>query len=304
MATYLYTGAYDTVYAAVPITAGPTRGTGGTPTVWDWGTNPPTDGHWTATGSSVNQAADNTGPGNTPPTGILSGEHILSGTGAPPARAGNVGDFWLDTAAGVLYGPLTGTGWPTPGTPLVTYGNYPADQGLSAWTYDPNEAGHVTAQTSAGVAGRITLTKLILRTTITWSRIWYGLAGVDAGAVLANCYLGVYNAAGTRVGVSPDLSADLMASAVAKPATLTAPFTAPAGEYYIAMLLNGTWTTNNLTFKASGAGSSVNANLSPPRLRYSNMLTAQTALPATLDLTQQTSTIVSGGWGSQWYGIN
>jgi hypothetical protein len=180
----------------------------------------------------------------------------------------------------------------------------PADQALLAWTGDPNDAGHVTAQSNAGVAGRITLTKLTIKgASITWSSIWFGLSGVDGAASLANCYLGVYDNLGNLKGVTADISSSLMSNPVGKPVALATPFTAAAGEYYIAMLLNGTWATNSLTFKGTGAGITVNCGLSAPRLRYSNMLTGQTTLPSTLDLTQQGTSIISTGWGSQWYGV-
>lgn len=200
---------------------------------------------------------------------------------------------------------VSGAGPSASGINLDYPGNYPSDQGLLAWTYDPDEAGHVTAHSNAGVAGRVTLTKLLLRKSITWSSIWIGLAGVDTAATLSNCYLGVYSAAGARLGVTADLSSQLVLGANAKPIgfDLTAPFTAPPGEYFIALLLNGTWTTNVFTLKSSGAGISVNAKLTAPRLRYSNMLSGQTSLPASLDLTQQTTTLINTGWASQWYGV-
>lgn len=180
----------------------------------------------------------------------------------------------------------------------------PGDQNLLAWTYDPDQAGHVTAQSNGGVAGRITLTRIILRKQITWSSIWIGLAGVDAAAVLANCFIGVYDSAGTLKGSSADISSSLMTGTTAKPLALTSPFTAAAGTYFIALLLNGTWATNSLTLKCSGAGVSVNAGTTAPGLRYSNMLTAQTSLPASLTLSGQTTTIITTGWASQWYGVS
>ncbi|MFD9570003.1 hypothetical protein ACFWBI_09175 [Streptomyces sp. NPDC059982] len=184
------------------------------------------------------------------------------------------------------------------------WGDRPADQGLLDWTYDPNMAGHVTAQSNAGVAGRITLVRIILRQPITWANIWIGLAGIDAAASLANCYLGVYSSGGTLLGVTADISSSLMTGATAKALPLTTPFAAPAGTYFIGMLLNGTWATNSLTFKASGAGISVNAGLTAPNLRYSNMLAGQTSLPASLTLASQTTTIINTGWASQWYGVS
>lgn len=180
----------------------------------------------------------------------------------------------------------------------------PSDQNLLAWTYDPNMAGHVTAQSNAGVAGRVTLVRIIIRKQITWSNIWIGLAGVDTGATLSNCYLGVYDSSGNRVGVTADISTSLMSGATAKALPLTASFTAAPGTYFIAMLLNGTWTTNSLTFKSSGAGISVNAGLTAPNLRYSNLLTGQTSLPSALSLASQSTSIINTGWASQWYGVS
>ena len=44
---------------------------------------------------------------------------MLNGTGAPGGSVGHNGDFYLDTAADVLYGPKAGGTWPTPGTSLI-----------------------------------------------------------------------------------------------------------------------------------------------------------------------------------------
>lgn len=179
----------------------------------------------------------------------------------------------------------------------------PAEQGLLAWTYDPNMAGHVTAQ-STSVTGRITLVRILIRRRITWSNVWIGLSGVDSGASLSNCYLGVYDSSGTLKGTTADISSSLMTGATAKALPLAAPFDAVPGAYFIAMLLNGTWTTNSLHFKASGAGVSVNAGLTAPNLRYSNLLTGQTSLPSSLTLANQATSIITTGWASQWYGVS
>jgi hypothetical protein len=44
---------------------------------------------------------------------------VLNGTGAPAQSLGNNGDFYLDTAADVLYGPKANGTWPASGTSLV-----------------------------------------------------------------------------------------------------------------------------------------------------------------------------------------
>lgn len=183
-------------------------------------------------------------------------------------------------------------------------GPRPQDQNLLAWTGDPNDAGHVTAQSAAGVGGRVTLVRVVLREQITWSNIWLGLAGVDPNARLADCYLGVYDAKGALLAATADISPRLMTEAVAKPLPLAKPFTAAPGTYFIALLLNGDWATNALTLKATGAGISVNAGLAPPQLRYSTLLTGQTSLPAALNLADQSTSTINTGWASQWYGIS
>ncbi|MER5488933.1 hypothetical protein ABT024_37760 [Streptomyces sp. NPDC002812] len=183
-------------------------------------------------------------------------------------------------------------------------GPRPQDQNLLAWTGDPNDAGHVTAQSAAGVGGRVTLVRMVLREELTWSNIWLGLAGIDPNAQLSNCYLGVYDAKGTLVASTADVSPQLMTEAIAKPFPLAKPFTAAPGTYFVALLLNGTWATNALTLKATGAGISVNAGLNPPSLRYSTVLTGQTSLPATVNLAEQSTSTINTGWASQWYAIS
>lgn len=258
---------------------------------------------------------------------IVAKGDLLAGTGAgvlarlPVGSDGTVLTADAAQTAGVKWAALTfgsAADYQTAGTPAAgSTGRYadaghvhpgphwiPEDNNLIAATYDPANAGTVTSQSSAGVAGRVTLTRVMLRRAITWSSIWFGLAGVDAGAALSNCYLGVYDSTGARVAVTADISSSLSSGATAKKVDFTSPYAAPAGEYFIAMLLNGTWTTNSFTFKASGAGISVNANLSASHLRYSSMLTGQTSLPTSLTLASQTTNTISGGWGSQWYGIS
>jgi hypothetical protein len=57
-------------------------------------------------------------PGSPGPAGA-NGNTLLNGTGAPGTSAGNDGDFYLDTAADVLYGPKAGGTWPPNGTSLA-----------------------------------------------------------------------------------------------------------------------------------------------------------------------------------------
>ncbi|MBF6596587.1 MAG: collagen-like protein [Thermaceae bacterium] len=55
------------------------------------------------------------GPKGDPGT---NGNTVLSGSGAPTASLGANGDFYLDSAASVLYGPKANNVWPASGTSL------------------------------------------------------------------------------------------------------------------------------------------------------------------------------------------
>jgi hypothetical protein len=66
--------------------------------------------------------AGDTGPagatGPADPAGA-DGSTVLNGTGAPADTVGHDGDFYLDTAADVLYGPKASGTWPAVGTSLI-----------------------------------------------------------------------------------------------------------------------------------------------------------------------------------------
>lgn len=227
---------------------------------------------------------------------VIAAALVLSGCSASGGGTAGKGTVGASPSAAASPAPVPGgTGYEGP---------RPQDQNLLAWTGDPNDAGHVTAQSAAGVGGRVTLVRMVLREQLTWSNIWLGLAGIDPNARLSNCYLGVYDAKGTLVASTADISPQLMTHAIAKPFPLAKPFTAAPGTYFVALLLNGDWATNALTLKATGAGISVNAGLNPPLLRYSTVLTGQTSLPVGVNLSEQSTSTINTGWASQWYAIS
>lgn len=65
------------------------------------------------------------------PSPICSPNTILSGSGPPADTVGNGGDFYLDTAANVLYGPKVGDAWPTTGVTLVGPQGPPGQNGTN-----------------------------------------------------------------------------------------------------------------------------------------------------------------------------
>jgi hypothetical protein len=74
---------------------------------------PKTAGAWPATGVSLVGPAGAIGPAG------AAGAGVLSGSGAPNNAIGANGDFYIDTAASVLYGPKAAGAWPATGVSLV-----------------------------------------------------------------------------------------------------------------------------------------------------------------------------------------
>jgi hypothetical protein len=87
--------------------------------------------------------------GNTGPPGPAgaNGNTVLNGTGAPPSSVGNDGDFYIDTAADVLYGPKANGSWPAAGVSLVGSPGTTGPQGPQG------PAGPQGAQGPPGTAG-------------------------------------------------------------------------------------------------------------------------------------------------------
>jgi len=90
---------------------------------------PKAAGEWPTTGTSLvgpqgsAGATGATGAPGTNGTNGTNGNTILNGTGGPLSTLGNDGDFYIDTAAGVLYGPKANGSWPIQGLSLGSVSN-------------------------------------------------------------------------------------------------------------------------------------------------------------------------------------
>ena len=85
-----------------------------------------------------------TGPAGPAGPAGADGNTVLNGTGAPGVSVGHDGDFYLDTAADVLYGPKSSGTWPATGTSLL---------GPKGDTGDPGPAGPAGPQGPQGDTG-------------------------------------------------------------------------------------------------------------------------------------------------------
>lgn len=178
-----------------------------------------------------------------------------------------------------------------------------ADNNLLWATDNPRLASASPNPTNGTCAGKLLLTRMLLRRSTTLTNINFGLAGVDTTGPISNSYIGIYDSTGTLRASTADISSTLMGTATPKTIAFATPYTAAPGEYFIAMLLNGTWTSA-FTLKSTGGGVTSNIGLTAPHLALSNYGTSQTTLPSTITLASQATNLITGGVGSTWYGIS
>jgi hypothetical protein len=139
------------------------------------------------------------GPQGTAGTAGTNGNTVLNGTGAPSASIGNDGDFYIDIAADVLYGPKTEGAWPATGTSLIG----PAGP---AGTFSGQ-----LASPDGQYSLSVTDSGIVLSGPV-------GSATIDANGVSINSTTGEVDVIGNgvRVRASTDLSAEAGANATLK----------------------------------------------------------------------------------------
>jgi hypothetical protein len=128
------------------------------------GTIRPIDFNWTVW-NAIAQVPGRQGPAGMPgaagapgpagvigPMGACSAPTLLNGKGAPSSSLGSDGDFYIDTAGSILYGPRTSGVWPTPGTSMVGPEGPAGPRGDAG---DPGPAGPTGPAGAAVLSGSI-----------------------------------------------------------------------------------------------------------------------------------------------------
>lgn len=249
-----------------------------------------TQAHWATTGSLL--ASNNLSDVASTSTARSN----LGLTAVATATPGTVSDI---KPLGVVAAGST-TRWADAGHIHPTFGSTPIkDQGVKDWTEDPRGWG----ASAANDGGTIWLTRYIPGYTYTWSSVWVGIASQPStGWVSGQNFMGVYDASGNLIAQTADLSTQFTSSTV-QACTFTSSITATAGtEYFIAILLNFTGTAG--TLKATGGGSSMNGNTTAGHRRVSTYSSSLTALPSSIILANQSTTLLASGKGSQGYFMN
>jgi len=199
-----------------------------------------------------------------------------------------------DGATSFATGP-TSSPVSTPGVSLPSDGmRVPEDYGFTAWNMDPSAMVSGTAL----VRGTIYLSRIKLRRPRRISQILFGISRAASGTIARQNFVALVDATGAVQGSSAAGSLDAkLATAGIVTQPLTAPYNAPAGDYYIALLVNA--TTPPAVMCGSGQNMTCLNLGSPPALAWWAVNgKAATALPASFSLATNSATGALSIWAA------
>lgn len=173
----------------------------------------------------------------------------------------------------------------------------PEDMGFTQWSYDPGMINQLTGVNPAsGTVRMVRLPRLPEGVTLNAVSFFIGSAAITPTA--GQCFAGVYNSSGLRLGQSADISGQLGVVGMINFA-LSAPLAVGAGDYFAALLMNASGVPS-LGVSNGGAlnAAVVNGGLPASIGRVTDGPTAQTSLP--LNITMSSRTLITH---NTWAGV-
>lgn len=237
-----------------------------------------TDGS-TLSGVGANGVAMAPPAGAIPLSTVTTKGDLIVGTGnAAVTRVGVGADGTILTAAS---GQASGVQWAAPAAAGTPDSLPPSLNNLLAWTMDQNLAN----STYLPNAGIVSLQRIVLPVVTTVTNIVLNIAVASNVGTSGQNFVGFYNPAGTRLGVSADTTTAFNTTGD-KVIALTAPLTnQAAGTYYVAVVTNA--STNGPAF-SSPNNTNPNTGIGSAPFRAFNTLAGQTSLPASITMTSGT----------------
>lgn len=222
---------------------------------------------------------------------------LTAGAGSPEgAVAGGVGVIYVQfdgTAGTCLWVKETATGntgW-VPISDSLNTATRPTDTGYKSWTYDPVAALNATAPTS----GTVYLSRLHFRSLAAITKLCYGIVSITSASLTSGqCFVGLYDSTGNRVGVSSDISGGFSAAGELA-FNLTGTVNVTPGFYWAALLMVG----STIPTFARGQGQITNfgsGQLTASTRRFGVAATSQTSLPTSFTPSSTTSVLQQAFW--------
>lgn len=172
----------------------------------------------------------------------------------------------------------------------------PSGQNLLAWSTDPATAAGGVA-TSAGALYTV---RIVLPAAATITKLWVVLTAAGGTLTSGQNFLGLYNAAGSKVAATGDQTT-AFASAGPLGAALTGSYVAAAGNYWVGVLCNGGTPITLASTSGIAAGATAIGNtgqVAANGYRYGFAATGQTTLPASFDPTTIIPNITANFWAA------
>lgn len=185
----------------------------------------------------------------------------------------------LNASGGAAFnidGALTSLAASVNGVSVPGGGYLPSDLAFIAWAYDP--AG--TLNTTVTASGTVYLSRIILRTAQTVSKLSIGITTAAGTVTASENFLGLYDSTGVlRASTAAGTIDTALTSSGILTASVSAPYAAAAGTYWVAFVNNA--TTPATLARASGVSLTIaNGGASPSGYRFAVNGTGQTSLPS------------------------
>jgi hypothetical protein len=172
----------------------------------------------------------------------------------------------------------------------------PADQGFVSWTYDP-DSGPTLGGSLLATSGLLYLNGVWIRNSAaTLGHIAYYVSIAGATLTAGQSFVGLYNSAGTQIGLSADQSTNwtstgYLATAIS-PSSAGSLTLVPTGLYWVAFLSNWTGTAPGFGRQANLNVTLANGPIAAATARYATN-TGGTSLPASFTPSANTLTQVT-----------
>lgn len=159
------------------------------------------------------------------------------------------------------------------------------DAAFLSWNYAPF---NIIGASSAITSGTVVMARLPRFTQDkSVASVHFHVAAAAVTPTAGQCFAGLYNAAGTRMGVSADIGSSLTSTGL-KAVTLSAPAACPVGDYWVAVLQNAATPATLGVCSSQGVADVMNAGLTAATAFFTDGPTAQTSLPASVTMASRT----------------
>lgn len=208
---------------------------------------------------------------------------------ARPDASDFPGMTFLATDTGAVY-VSDGTSWLASS---LGSGAQATDIDLAAWSFPP----WACFAQSATTGGRIYYSAVRLDAATAVTNVVVGVQTAGATLTADECWLALYDSAGTRLGLSESQDTALEATGRIEAAVFGSATTLQAGVYWVAILTNG--STQPTIYRGSNATGIFNGSTLPAAFGLSAS-GSQTEMPATVDW----STDTTAGGTPYWVGLS